>query len=254
MDQDQQAIGPEELQGAAGAAVIPIVMGEPGTPSVDRAFEDAGIAMAFVQPAPGEGGLGTILRANPAMAEFTGQPLARLIGRPFPPLVHRDDVASSEDLMHRLVSGEIESCSFEKRFEHADGHLIWGLVTVTPVRTGQGERSGSLIVQLQDISERKHFVGQLEYFANHDPLTSLLNQRRFRIDVDRQLAYGRRYGGCGALIMLDLDNFKQINDHYGHAVGDQVIIAVASALRKCSRETDSVARLSSLRGSSPPPS
>ncbi|MFZ0406677.1 MAG: diguanylate cyclase [Cyanobium sp.] len=83
----------------------------------------------------------------------------------------------------------------------------------------------------------------MEYFADHDPLTSLLNQRRFRIDVDRQLAYGRRHGDGGALIMLDLDHFKQINDHYGHAVGDEVIIAVASALRSCSRETDVVARL-----------
>lgn len=217
--------------------------GGSGVPPVGRAFEDAGIAMAFVAPCTSPGGLGTILSANPAMAQFTGYPLEQLLGMAFPTLVHREDVAISEDLMHRLVSGEIESCSFEKRFEHADGHLVWGLLTVTPARTEAGEREGCLIVQLQDISERKHFVGQLEYFADHDPLKSLLNQRRFRIDVDRQLAYGRRHGGCGALIMLDLDNFKQINDQYGHAAGDEVIIAVASALRKGCRETDIVARL-----------
>ena len=234
------ATGPAQVEdqiagdGAAGGS---------GVPPLGRAFEDAGIAMAFVAPCAGPGGLGAILSANPAMAQFTGYPLEQLLGMAFPTLVHREDVAISEDLMHRLVSGEIESCSFEKRFEHADGHLVWGLLTVTPARTEIGEREGCLIVQLQDISERKHFVGQLEYFADHDPLTSLLNQRRFRIDVDRQLAYGRRHGGCGALIMLDLDYFKQINDQFGHAAGDEVIIAVAAVLRKGCRETDIVARL-----------
>ncbi|MFZ0406678.1 MAG: PAS domain S-box protein [Cyanobium sp.] len=129
------------------------------SPPLDRAFEDAGIAMAFVAPDSGPGGLGVILSANPAMAEFTGQPLASLIGQPFAELLHRDEVASSGGLMHRLISGQIDSCSFEPRFEHADGHLIWGPLTVTPARNERGERAGSLIVQLQDISERKHFVG-----------------------------------------------------------------------------------------------
>lgn len=101
-------------------------------------------------------------------------------------------------------------------------------------------------MQLHDISERKHFLGQLEYFADHDPLTSLYNQRRFRIEVDRQLAYGRRHGAGGAVLMLDLDHFKTINDQFGHAAGDALIIAVATALVANSRETDVVARLGAM--------
>lgn len=209
----------------------------------DSAFADAGIPMAFVAPSQERGGLGRILAANGAMAFFTGRTKQELGGLSFAELVHRDDVALFEDLIARLCRGEMETCSFEKRFEHADGHRTWGLITVARGHELTGDRQGALVVQVHDISERKHFVGQLEYFADHDPLTSLYNQRRFRIDVDRQLAYARRHGGGGAVLMLDLDNFKGVNDQYGHAAGDALIIAVAAALSGNSRETDLVARL-----------
>lgn len=207
------------------------------------AFADAGIPMAFVQPSGERGGLGRILVANAAMALLTGRSQAELEGLPFAQLLHHDDIPLFEDQIARVREGEIDTCSFEKRFEHADGHRVWGLATVALANHRNGPMKDSLIVQVYDISERKHFVGQLEYFADHDPLTSLYNQRRFRIDIDRQLAYGRRHGGRGAVLMLDLDHFKTINDHYGHAAGDALIIAVAAALKGVSRETDVVARL-----------
>ena len=207
------------------------------------AFNDAGIPMAFVAPNQEPGGLGTILLANGAMAWFTGRSLESLPGLPFADLLHPDDIAVSDDLIGRLRSGSMDSCAFEKRFEHADGHHTWGLVTVSESQDLRGSLKGALIVQVQDISQRKHFVGQLEYFVDHDALTCLYNRRRFVIDVDRQLAYDRRHGGTGAVLMLDLDNFKEINDQYGHAAGDAMLIAVAEALSGASRETDRVARM-----------
>ena len=209
----------------------------------ESAFADAGIPMAFVKPSGERGGLGSILVANAAMAFFTGRSQEELDGLPFAQLLHHDDIPLFEDQIARVRDGEVDTCSFEKRFEHADGHRAWGLATVALANHRDGPMKDSLIVQVYDISERKHFVGQLEYFADHDPLTSLYNQRRFRIDVDRQLAYGRRHGGRGAVLMLNLDHFKTINDHYGHAAGDALIIAVAAALKGVSRETDVVARL-----------
>ena len=209
----------------------------------ESAFADAGIPMAFVAASGERGALGKILSANGAMASFTGRSQAAMAGLAFAELVHRNDVAIGEDQIARLRSGEIDSCSFEKRFEHADGHRTWGLMTIAPAQGNSSGLVGALIVQVHDISERKHFVGQLEYFADHDPLTSLYNQRRFRIEVDRQLAYGRRHGGGGAVLMLDLDHFKTINDQFGHAAGDALIIAVATALVANSRETDVIARL-----------
>jgi len=80
------------------------------------------------------------------MTRFTGHPLKQLLGMAFTDLVHREAVAISEDLLHQFVKGESESCSVEKRFDHANGHQVWDLLTVTPARTEVGEREGCLIV------------------------------------------------------------------------------------------------------------
>jgi diguanylate cyclase (GGDEF)-like protein len=78
--------------------------------------------------------------------------------------------------------------------------------------------------------------------ADHDPLTGLANRRRFEEELERHVARGRRYGMSGAVLMLDLDDFKQVNDNFGHRAGDRVMTAVAVVLRNRLRESDTVAR------------
>src|SRR5687767_960873 len=96
---------------------------------------------------------------------------------------------------------------------------------------------------MQDVSVRKRFEGQLRYLADHDSLTGLFNRRRFVQELEREIASARRYQTGGALLVLDLDNFKYMNDSAGHAVGDELIRGVARALREKLRETDYLARL-----------
>lgn len=86
-------------------------------------------------------------------------------------------------------------------------------------------------------------ITELEAAADIDPLLNLLNRRGFERELRRSLAYVRRYGTAAALIYLDLDNFKPVNDSFGHAAGDRVLQAVAAALRGAVRESDVVARL-----------
>ncbi len=95
----------------------------------------------------------------------------------------------------------------------------------------------------RDVSDRKRFESQLVHLANHDPLTSLFNRRRFNEEVERQLASSRRYGVRGALLFMDLDQFKDVNDSRGHRAGDELLTSLARLLRERLRETDIIARL-----------
>jgi diguanylate cyclase (GGDEF)-like protein/PAS domain S-box-containing protein len=94
-----------------------------------------------------------------------------------------------------------------------------------------------------DITERRRLEDRLRHLADHDDLTGLVNRRRFQEELERHLAEGRRYGMTGALLVLDLDGFKAVNDNHGHSAGDHVLRGVADALRSRLRETDVVARL-----------
>ncbi len=93
------------------------------------------------------------------------------------------------------------------------------------------------------IAEQREMQSRLRYLADHDPLTGLCNRRRFAERVDEQLRYARRYAHRGALLFIDLDCFKFINDSFGHPAGDRVIRRVAAAIAGGLRETDTPARL-----------
>jgi diguanylate cyclase len=92
-------------------------------------------------------------------------------------------------------------------------------------------------------AERGRAVERLQQLADHDTLTGVLNRRRFTEELDRSIAYSRRYGGQGAVLVLDVDHFKNINDAFGHAVGDQVLARLGTLLRERVRGTDVVGRL-----------
>ena len=89
-------------------------------------------------------------------------------------------------------------------------------------------------------AERAAVEEQLRHVADHDGLTGLFNRRRFEQELDRHIVLGRRYGMDGALLVIDLDRFKQVNDGHGHRAGDRVLAKVAAVLRSaCARATSS---------------
>jgi diguanylate cyclase (GGDEF)-like protein/PAS domain S-box-containing protein len=185
---------------------------------------------------------GRVLQANPAWAAIMGFDRAELIGRSMDELTHPDHREEAAELFARLRDGELESYRHEKRFVHALGHPIWVQADVTLLRDADG-RPQATLGQVQDISERRRAQAQLEHLADHDSLTGLLNRRGFRRELDHHLDHLRRYGAEGALLMLDLDNFKYVNDRLGHKAGDELVVEIADLLRARLRSSDVVARL-----------
>jgi diguanylate cyclase (GGDEF)-like protein/PAS domain S-box-containing protein len=179
---------------------------------------------------------------NQALCDITGYTSEELIRKPFHDITHPEDVENDAGRRHQLLDGEISAYQTEKRYFNAAGETMSALLSVSLVRDHDG-RPLHFIVQVQDISERKHLEEHLRHLADHDPLTGLRNRRLFEHDLKLQVGRCQRYDEQAALIAIDLDGFKQVNDAHGHKVGDEALKAVARMLTRRLRATDLVARL-----------
>src|SRR5581483_426674 len=207
-----------------------------GVQAFEHAFVHAAIGMALVDMD------GRFLRVNEALCRITGYPCDQLEARSLRELSHAADVDLDAVQIARLVRGDVPSYQIERRYVHADGHELWALLTVSLVRDDR-HKPLYLISQLQDISERKELEGRLEHLVDHDFLTGLLNGRHFQRALAPEVKVASRYGGGGALLLLDLDHFKDVNDQFGHKAGDDLLKTVAMELRGRIRSTDILARL-----------
>jgi diguanylate cyclase (GGDEF)-like protein/PAS domain S-box-containing protein len=199
------------------------------------AFENAPIGMAMSDLD------GRILRVNPAFAEIVGRLPLDLVGISVHDLTHPDDRDSGRDEMGRLTETASPGYQMEKRYIHGDGHEVWVSVSVSCVRDEQ-ERPLYLIGQVEDVTERRALRERLAYAAIHDPLTGLPNRELFLDRLEVALRRATRSRHHVAVIFLDLDRFKLINDSLGHDVGDSVLRAVADRLGGVMRSSDTLAR------------
>ncbi|MGO9247130.1 MAG: diguanylate cyclase domain-containing protein [Solirubrobacteraceae bacterium] len=179
---------------------------------------------------------------NRALCEITGYTTEELIGRRFADITHPEDVHNDAAQHAQLLAGAVPAFQAEKRYFNAAGEVVSAILSISLVRDAQSAPV-HFIAQLQDISERKRLEEHLRHLADHDPLTGLRNRRLFEHDLKLQVARSQRYGERAAVMVVDLNAFKQINDRYGHKVGDDALKAVATALTRRLRETDLVARM-----------
>jgi diguanylate cyclase (GGDEF)-like protein/PAS domain S-box-containing protein len=185
---------------------------------------------------------GRWLLVNRALCEITGYTAEELIGKRFDGIMHPDDAHNDVREREQLLAGEIAAFQIEKRYFDAAGETVSAILSMSLVRDRESAPL-HYIAQLQDISERKRLEEHLRHLADHDPLTGMRNRRLFEHDLRLQVARSQRYGELAALMVIDLDAFKQINDTHGHKVGDDTLRAVGRALTRRLRETDLVARL-----------
>ncbi|MBA3748935.1 MAG: EAL domain-containing protein, partial [Solirubrobacterales bacterium] len=181
-------------------------------------------------------------RANDAFCEIVGYAQEELTGMARELVTHPDDVAADVAAVRRLLAGEATSHACEKRYIHASGRTVWAALNLTLVRDADGHPR-HFIAQAQDITEQRIHQQQLRQMADHDPLTGLLNRRSFERELNSHVARVARYGPAGAVLVIDLDYFKYLNDSQGHSAGDELIVRIARALRARLRDSDALARL-----------
>lgn len=156
-------------------------------------------------------------------------------------VVHPEDKSVFERQLPRLLEGE--STVTEYRIISSSGKTIWLKDHVRPVRDAKTGTVTTFLGAVHDVTERRLAEEQIENLAFYDPLTSLPNRRLLLDRLEQALALSQRTGLRGALLFIDLDHFKNLNDTKGHEAGDQLLIQQARRLTLCVREGDTVARL-----------
>lgn len=188
---------------------------------------------------------GVVTFANPAAADLLGWDREELVGSRFHDVVHpkgpSSDGHDAVDCPIQVALGAgVRYHSDSEAFARADGSAFAAEYTITPYAGGKAQGA---VLTFKDITERKRSERQLQYLADHDVLTGLYNRRRFGEELTQQIGVCERLGITSALLVLDIDNFKFINDALGHQAGDELIRSLASQLKGRIRRTDVVSRL-----------
>lgn len=182
---------------------------------------------------------GIVRYVNPKLPELSGYAAADLLGKRFLDFVHFADRALVERNHQRRMQGAVENLRFPARLLTRNKGARWFELSGVPLEW-QGQPA--TLNFLTDITERKQEDELVHELAYHDTLTGLANRRLLLDHLELALASNRRHGRHGALLFLDLDNFKPLNDRHGHHMGDLLLVEVARRLLHCVRELDTVAR------------
>lgn len=177
---------------------------------------------------------------NKAAISFTGKEEAQLMNDGWQRSVHKDDAAGRARLLEQAAKTKTHT-EIEYRMRGYDGTYRWVIDYVQPIYNLRNRFAG-FYGAIIDVTERRLKSEELAYMATHDVLTNTVNRRRFDEEIENAVAKAKR-GETSALLFLDLDDFKSVNDAYGHQEGDKALAAVAATARRVLRKEDLLARL-----------
>jgi diguanylate cyclase (GGDEF)-like protein/PAS domain S-box-containing protein len=227
----------QRLSGIAGRVCVALemAMDQEQLRLLSSALASAGNAIFITDPA------GHIQWVNNAFTRLTGYSGDEAIGR-LPSLFKSglQDAGYYQTLWNTIQQGKTWSNETVER--HKTGMLFTVQQTITPILNEAGAITHYISI-LDDISAQKEIAAHIKRLAHFDALTNLPNRALFQDRLQQTLAQAKRDGEACALMFIDLDRFKQVNDTLGHHVGDLLLKAVADRLKACVREADTVARL-----------
>jgi diguanylate cyclase (GGDEF)-like protein/PAS domain S-box-containing protein len=186
---------------------------------------------------------GAIVRVNRQAEATFGYPMDELVGQPVEVLLPLDARGAHPELRGAFLQSphaRTMGSGLELSARRKDGSLLPVDVSLSPVHTPDGPL---IIAAVRDVSVQRSVQDQLRHLALHDALTGLPNRVLLLEHLSEKIAELERVHGCVAVMFVDVDRFKQVNDQYGHTVGDEVLNKVATRLQRCLRPQDTVARL-----------
>ncbi|MEG1628217.1 sensor domain-containing diguanylate cyclase [Pseudomonas sp.] len=178
-----------------------------------------------------------IVFVSDACMALLGYRADELVGTLITDYMHPDDLAITRASIVRVMNGQ-SHVDFRNRYVRKDGgvvHILWA--------ASWSEEVGARIGVARDVTALRQTEEELHFLAHHDPLTKLTNRSLFNDRLQAALRTANRHESTLALLFLDLNDFKGINDAHGHAMGDRVLSVIARRLEGCVRETDTVARM-----------
>jgi diguanylate cyclase (GGDEF)-like protein/PAS domain S-box-containing protein len=207
----------------------------------------APVATALVGPD------GRFLKVNSALCALVGHSEAALLAAGFPAVVHPEDRDNDLEQLKRLLGGEVTGYQLQERCRRIDGEAISVLCNTWLATNHRGEplhldgrgRPRYVVRQLVDLRESRHPEDQLAWRATHDALTGLPNRGLFLDRLGMTLARLGRDPGLAAVLVLDLDRFKEVAERFGDDAVDRLLVAVAGRLRSILRPSDTVSRFGS---------
>ena len=199
-------------------------------------FDNAAVGMALVAPD------GRWIEVNPSLCAMLGVAEEELVAADIQSVLHPEELGEHLTQVYRLTQGDAVSYTREMRLLRSDGGTLWAQLSASLVRDPEG-RPLRLVYQVQDVTERRRAEERLQYAAYHDSLTNLANRTLFTDHLRLAMERARRHDDhLFAVLFMDLDRFKNVNDSLGHAHGDRLLLNVAERLKTCVRPGDTVAR------------
>jgi diguanylate cyclase (GGDEF)-like protein/PAS domain S-box-containing protein len=183
----------------------------------------------------------SVIAVNDSFCRLVGFSREELMGRDSKQFTYPDDVGITEDTLVRLSSEQVDQVRYVKRYLRKDGRIIISEVSRSAARDASGKIL-YFVSSERDITEERTLADQLSHQALHDSLTGLANRALFEDRLAQAHARVARQGGLGAVLLLDLDDFKGVNDAHGHLVGDQLLNGIARRFELVTRNTDTLSR------------